>query len=270
MKCVRTVVLGAALATVVAACGDGGGFPDAPVIDSPPANGAFSMMWTISDTGAQVIPCDRVGAQSVTAILHERSFAGAFPEAFTCGTGMGSASLAPGIYDIQFELAAPSGLLATATEQRGVQIESGQTTALAPLAFTVDATGALDLGLDAIATGDNCADTASGGAGITSMTITLEDDADACTPLTFAVSAGATGTAGTYVVDCASPATIGCLHADQRLTVAGVPSGNHQIHVVGNTGTTSCWRNDDSFAIPPLGATLTRTLNLVEAMTGCN
>ncbi|HVK83266.1 MAG TPA: hypothetical protein VM513_04115 [Kofleriaceae bacterium] len=266
MKPVRTVLLGAALA----ACGDGGGFPDAPGIDSPSANGSFSMMWTIADTGAQVISCDRVGAQSVTAILHERSHAGAFPEAFTCNSGMGSASLGPGIYDIQFELRAPSGLLAMAAEQKGVVVMSGQTTALAPLAFTVDATGGLDLALDTNTTGGNCADTASGGAGITSMTITLEDAVDTCTPVTFAVSAGASGTAGTYVVDCATPATIDCLHDDQRLTVTGVPSGNHQIHVRGNTATTSCWTNDDSFAIPPLGATLTRTLNLVEAMTGCN
>lgn len=269
MMCVRTFLSGAAALALVA-CGGGGGFPDAPPIDNPPANGTLSFTWEIRDAGGDVIPCERVGALSMTATLHERSTVGGFTEPFSCNTGAGVASVAPGTYDVMFELDAPSGVIATATAASGLVVTPAGATVAPKATFMVDATGDLDLSFAAInpgGDGSNCA----GGAGITSMTITLEDEADACTPVTFAVSAGASGTAGTYVVNCATPAVIGCLHGDQHLTVSDVPSGSHQIHVRGLTADAECtWANDDIFAVPPLGATLTRTLNLAKPVTGCN
>ncbi|MDX2089316.1 MAG: hypothetical protein SFX73_15785 [Kofleriaceae bacterium] len=272
MTLVRTVLFGAA-SLVVAACGDGGGFPDAPIDQGPPANGAFSVAWAVQDSVSTPITCDRVGGQSVTVILHEKGTQGGFTEAFTCGTGMGSASVPPGEYDLNFELRSATGILSTAPEQNPVVIKPNETTALAPLVFHVDATGSLDLAIATNTTGGNCADTASNGAGITGMTLTLETAVGAtCQPVTFNVSAGASGTAGTYVVNCSSPTVTTCLNADQRLTTTAVPSGNYRIHVRGHKGAvTDCWTNDDVFAIPALGMTLTRTLNLAfqSSVPGC-
>jgi hypothetical protein len=268
MMCARTISLGAA-ALALAACGGGGGFPDAPPIDNPPVNGTLAFSWEIHDTDGAVIPCERVGALSMTATLHELSTAGGFTEPFSCNTGMGVASVAPGTYEIGFELDAPSGIIATATKQTGLVVASAGASVVPKATFTLDATGALDLVFAAIEPGGNGSN-CEGGAGIDTMTITLEDASDACTPVTFDVSAGATGTAGTYQVDCAAPVTIGCLENDQRLSVSGVDSGSHQIHVRGATVNPDCtWTNDDIFAVPPIGATLMRTLNLAKPVTGC-
>ena len=59
MSAVRGVILSTAL---VAACGGGGGFPDAPPIDMPPPLGTFSLAWTVKDTGGNPITCDQIGA----------------------------------------------------------------------------------------------------------------------------------------------------------------------------------------------------------------
>jgi hypothetical protein len=272
MTFVRTVLFGSA-GLALAACGDGGGFPDAPIDQGTPTNGSFSVMWAVQDTNATPINCDRVAGQSVTVILHEKGTQGGFTEAFTCGTGMGSASIPPGEYDMNFELRSAAGILATSPQQTPVFIKSDETTALAPLVFRVDATGSLDLAVSSNTAGGNCADTSANGAGITTMSLTLESASGAtCQPVTFNVSAGASGTAGTYMVNCSSPTLVSCLHADQRLTVSSVPSGNYRIHVRGNkAGGNDCWTNDDTFAIPALGMTLTRTLNLAFQSTvpGC-
>lgn len=272
MTFVRTVLFGAA-GVLLAACGDGGGFPDAPIDQGPPTNGTFSVMWAVQDTDSAPITCDRVAGQSVTVILHEKGTQGGFTEAFTCNAGMGSASVPPGEYEMKFELRSAAGLLATAPEQMPVIIESNETTALTPLVFRVDATGGLDLAIATNTAGGNCAATSANGAGITGMTLTLETSSGStCQPLTFDVSAGASGTAGTYTVNCSSPTVAPCLNADQRLTVSGVDSGNYRIHVRGLKGALSdCWTNDDSLAVPALGTTLTRTLNLAFQSTvpGC-
>jgi len=41
----------------VAACGSGGGFPDARPPDGPPPMGAFSVTWTVTDAMGKPIPC---------------------------------------------------------------------------------------------------------------------------------------------------------------------------------------------------------------------
>jgi hypothetical protein len=144
-----------------------------------------------------------------------------------------------------------------------VTIPPGGNTALAPLAFSVDATGALALSLASGQPGGNCGATTAMGAGITGTTITLVHTSDGtCAPLTLQVSAGASGTAGTYTIDCTTPVTTGCLESDQTLTASGVASDNYTIHVSGLIGTTACWTNGDSLQVPPTGQTLTRTLNL--------
>ena len=54
-------------AVTLAGCGSGGGFPDAPQDDAPPAPGTFTLEWAVTDTNNNLITCDQIGAQSVTA-----------------------------------------------------------------------------------------------------------------------------------------------------------------------------------------------------------
>ena len=254
---------------LVAACGSGGGFPDANRIDSPPELGSFSIQWSVTDANHQPIPCDRVGGISMTVTYHNRAYSGALTEAFTCSTGSGTANgVIVGSYDFDYELDASDGPLATIPGPRAVAITSGQTTTLDPVTFAVDATGALALTITTGHAGGNCA----GGAGITSTTITLvHATSGACEPLTLAISAGATQPAGNYTINCAAPTAGPCIDHDQTLTATGVPSDAYTIHVRGNVGTAACWSNNDALQVPALGKTLTRSVNLADAtgMTGC-
>lgn len=268
---VRSVVLGMALgcSSLLLGCGGGGGFPPDAGIDGPPPTGNFTLAWSLKSTTNEVIACETIGAQSVTALLRNRAVQGGSTEVFTCGTGMGtSQGIAPGLYDINFELvgaggAPQTGLISTAPAQMGIMVGPGETVPLTPLTFTVDATGGLKLKLSSNTSGGNCAPTATNGAGITTMSITLNKASDlSCAPITFNVSAGATGTAGTYTVNCTTPSEVPCIENDQELTATGVASGNYIIHVRGLKAAASCWHNDDSIPVPGLGRDLVRTLNL--------
>ncbi|MGE0402231.1 MAG: DUF1833 family protein [Kofleriaceae bacterium] len=257
----------------LAACGDGGGFPDAPGPDSPPPNGTFSLAWSVTDEGGAPVTCEQVGAQTVTAVLRSPAIQGGSTEVFSCSSGMAtSPGIAPGEYQIDFELnGAPSTapVIKTAPRQ-DIQIKSNENTTLMPISFAVNAKGGLALSLSALGvTAGNCETTANMGAGIDQLTITLERTSDvSCAAVTFDVSAGAMGTAGTYTVNCSTPATIGCLDADQVLSVADMASGGYRIHIRGRSGT-DCYVNDDLLAVPALGMTLTRTLNLAKTTGAC-
>ena len=241
----------AAAPLLITACGDGGGFPDARPVDGAPPVGTFSLAWSVTDTNAQTVTCDAIGAQAVTATLRNPDIEGGFTEVFSCSRLTGtSPGIAPGTYRVDFDLNGATSVLATSAQQT-IEIKSGQNTALT---------------LNSNKPAGNCS-TAADGAGITNMTLTLEKASDlSCAPVTFAVSAGAAGTARTYTVNCTAPATIPCLNADQALTVAGVASGNYRIHVRGRTSVAgACYVNDDTIPVPALGMTTTRALNLALA-----
>lgn len=272
MSAVRGVVLSTVL---VAACGDGGGFADARPIDSPPAPGAFSLAWTVKDTVGNVLPCDQIGAQTVTVLTRNRAVQGGSTEVFTCGTLMGSAQgLTPGTYDMDFELggvggAVGTGIIATSPKQMGVVIKSGETIALMPLAFAVDATGGIKLNITANKPGGNCGSVANNGAAITGMTLTLQHTTGgACEPVTFTFPANATLPGGSYTVNCGAPSVAPCIEADQQLSVAGVKSDGYQLRVRGKKAAADCWTNDDTMSVPPLGRDAIRTLNLAAAPSG--
>lgn len=259
------------LVVLLAGCGGGGGFPDARPIDGPGPMGTFSVTWTVSNTANQPVACSKIGALSVTVLAHNLAVLGGTTQVFTCETGMGMSQAMPvGTYDLGFELDSPSGVLATVANQR-VDINANQNTVLQPLAFSLDATGALALTLASGKAGGNCGATATGGAGITSTTITLVHASDlSCAPVTFQISAGATKPAGTYTVNCNTPAVIPCIEADQTLSATGVAADAYQIHVKASAGT-DCYSNNDALQVPPLGKTLMRTLNLAfsAGTTGC-
>lgn len=264
----RVLLTRAGLLTLVA-CGSGGGFPDAPEIDAPPAPGAFSLAWSLTDTDGNPVTCEQVGAVSVTLILHNRAEQGGFTEVFTCGVGMGTTpSLRPGSYDVAFELVGPgggvpSGVIATAPSQQAVELGAGETVELAPVVFDMDVTGGMKLHLSAGAAGGNCAPTDQSGAGITTMTLSLNKGSDqSCVPVTFTIGAGAIQPASTYTVNCASPVPAPCIESDQEVSVSGLVAGSYVIHIRGARGGSECYRNDDTLPVPPIGRDLERTLNL--------
>jgi hypothetical protein len=254
------------LAVWLAACGSGGGFPDAPVPDTPPT-ARFSLSWTVIDQNSQPLACSRIAGQSMTVLAHNKAFVGGETQIFTCSSGMGeSQDVYAGVYKFDFELSGTFGVLATAPAQNDVEIPAGETTALQPLVFQVDATGSLALKLATGVTGGNCAS----GAAIDAMSISVTRNRDGmCVPMTFDISAGATTSAGTYTTDCTTPAdyTGGCIDSDQTLTVSNVPSDGYTFHVRGKKAANNCYTNDDNIQSPPLMQTLTRTLNLAKNMS---
>ncbi len=256
-------VVASVLAAGMVSCGSGGGFPDAAVIDAPPPPGRFTLQWTLTDTNGAQITCDQVGAQSVTVLLRNRAVQGGSTQVFTCAGGSGmSEELSPGIYDLSFQLIGtggnpPDGLIATSAMQMGIVVPSGGSIQLAPLAFAVQATGGLALTFDAPAAGTNCGPTAGGGSAITTMTITIDDSSGTCQPLTFQVAGQ-----GPYMVSCGAPTPINCIETTDAVTIASMPSGNYTIHIRGMRGAETCFSNNDQLPVPPLGKTLTRTLNL--------
>lgn len=254
----RALALGA-LALV--ACGDGGGFPDAPLPDSPLPGGTLSLQWSLTDANGAAITCERVGAQVVTLVLRNRDVSGASTEVFVCNSMAGTTpKVPPGTYDVAFQLQHGTyGLIGQATTQLGVVVESNQNTPLEPVVFAVDATGGLDLKLTANKPGGNCGP-APNGAGITGTSITLtRGPNDTCEPVTFTISGNP---ATMYTVNCANPTVVGCIESNQSITVMGVPTNTYRIHVRGKVNGVDCYTNDDPLMVPPAGNTLTRTLNL--------
>jgi hypothetical protein len=256
---------------IVVGCGDDGGFPrDAPAQD-PTARGTVSLAWSLQDLDGQPVPCDQVGASTVSLQLRARGEASGAAESFTCGNSPSTSKpLVPGIYDVSFELHAGSATLAVAPGQNGVVIEDGKTTPLAPIAFVVDAQGGLVLSLAAPPATTNCKSPSMMGAGISGITITLEHAAGGCAPVTFVHTKGAM-TLGPYTVSCSSPSVVACIETDETLTVPSLPSGPYTIHIRGKIGAAECWNNDDTLQVPALGKPLTQTLNLAfqKGTPGC-
>ena len=257
---------------VLAACGGGGGFPDAPGIDASPT-GTFSLTWSVVDTANQPLACDRIAAQNMTVLAHNKAFVGGNSEFFTCNTGMGtSQAVIAGVYDLNFELSGTFGVLDTAPQQGDVVVNPGQNTVLMPVQFQVEAIGGLSMQFNANRAGGNCGLVANGGAGITATTITLTRNSDgACAPITLNIAAGANTSASTYTINCTSPVDGPCIESDQVITATGVDSDAYTIHVRGKVGGLQCWANNDSIQVPPLQQTLSRMLNLAlqTQVVGC-
>lgn len=261
------------LVAMVAACGSGGGFPDAPVADAA-IPGTFSLDWVVTDEGDRAIDCDVIGANSVTVLAHNRAFSGGETQVFSCRTGTGvSQALTPGTYDFEFQLVGDSDVIATAPAQFGVDVAPGDNVRLTPVTFKVVASGALSLTLTTGRGAGNCA-SPPGGGGITSTQITLQHaPGGTCEPQLLTISArpGSGGSSTMYQIDCANPVVGPCIEFDQTINASSVPSGGYTIHILARQGASACWTNDDPIRVPPSGQTLSRALNLAFAdMTaGC-
>jgi hypothetical protein len=240
-------------------CTPGGfdaGVPDATV------GGTFTAAWSVVDeTTNQPVSCDKIDLNARVSV----ELTGPVPggsEAFSCKSlgGMSSTTVPPGTYIVRYQLDVQEGsktVTVASVTGPSVTIRSGDDVKLAPVTFRVNATGGLQLTLQA-GTSGNCV----GGAGITGFTISLVHDGGpgdtACEPVVFALSGGGTFDARS----CSSPSVQRCVAADETLTVASLPSGPYQIHVAGKKLTTVCWTNNDSFTVPAQGKTATLMLNL--------
>lgn len=249
---------------VLAGCGSGGGFPDAPAEALPLGPAKLTVEWKVSDLAGNAIDCDKISGATVTATLTSKQMSGGFTEVFTCSTLKGtSQTFQPGTYDVSWELSSTTGTtLATAPTQTTVVFAPDSNVTLTPLVFAVDATGKLNVTLTTNKAGGNCGTGADGGK-IDQFTISLiHGNAGACEPVSFTITAGATQPAGSYTIDCTTPAVTGCIENDQQLMATSVPSDSYTFDVRGKTAGVDCWKNTDGVKIPANGATKTTSLNL--------
>jgi hypothetical protein len=255
-------------ATGGAGCGgcDHGGF-DAGLPDRPIVGGGFSLAWSVQDqTTSATVSCDKLDPNA--SVFVEAKGPSGSVESFSCKNLMGTSTmqLTPGVYIFSYELHLGSIAIPADNNQPGVVIRPGETTALPPTSFKVNANGRLELMLHSGPSG-NCL----GGAGITGFSISLEHAGGAgdtgCAPVVFNLS----GMGDTYNAnDCSAPSSTRCIAADETLSVASLPSGPYQIHVRGKKVALDCWINDDALRVPPQGQPLTRTLNLAQSpAAGC-
>jgi hypothetical protein len=254
----------AAASVLVAACGDGGGLPDARVIDGTPPGGTLSLTWTLAD-GDTAVTCDQVGAATVTLSIVPVDQPFGITEAFGCTSTRGTTGvIAAGAYDVTVSLGG-GGAVAPSIRRLGVEVRSNADTALEPVAFDIDATGGLRARAAAFGVTGNCM-AAPAGAGIDGITLRLRTSAGACVPTTFAVSAGAALPATTFMDDCAAPTPAACIDADQDIVVASAPSGRYRFAIEGLVGGTACWTASPAVRIPAGGAEVSLgTVNLLRS-----
>lgn len=249
----------------LAACGGGGGFPTDSPPEAPPVGGRFQLSWSVTDLAANVIPCGQIGANFITVTLRNRAIQGASTEVFACTSGNATSlmTFTPGLYDLSFELGGTSGVIGSAPAALAVEITSGGTVTIDPIVFAVDATGKMELFVNAGNAGGNCV----GGAAIDNVTLSLTHTGAACEPVTFEIS---NGPPSAYAVNCAAPPLSGCIDNDQKLTVPTLPSGNYRLEVKGLIGGLECYSTTATLIIPPNSKTLMQTVGLTKLTTaGC-
>jgi hypothetical protein len=233
-------------------CSGGSGLPDAGPPDAPADAGRFSISWTIAD-GTRTLRCDDVGALLVTVEVTGPDIAGGVVEAFSCAAGTGTSRiLAPGVYNLSFELIGRGGLSLGELSSQQIVVPGAGVVPAQPLAFPVSASGLIDARL--VAGADmNCT---AIGANLSAMTVVLERQGGACVPTTFQISAGAAQPASTYVSTCGpTPAVSPCIERDQAVT-ASVNSGAYVVRVRGLIGAATCWFADLLADVPPQRRTL--------------
>lgn len=123
---------------LLAACGSGGGFPDAPRPADAAVPGTFAMSWTITSMATSMTEsCMQAGATQVLVGLTEETRGDAFSQPFACSLGSAaSGSITAGTYDFTFALAGANGVITMAGSQTGVAIQSQKTAQLMPVVFS--------------------------------------------------------------------------------------------------------------------------------------
>jgi len=125
------LVLVVVLAVVLAACGSGGGFPDAPDVNPDPDPGTFGFSWMLTDATGHPTTCAQAGATVIRVSITDEATGDVDSALFACSLGDAvSGALFPSTYDLAFTLDGMTGALATAPTQTGVVIQSNRTTQL--------------------------------------------------------------------------------------------------------------------------------------------
>ena len=126
---------------LLAACGDGGGFPDAPVMMPPQNPGTIAVTWKLVDSLQQPTTCTAANAARVVVNIVQEGTAAQFGQTFPCSLGTAvSGSLATATYDLSFSLDDGSGsVITTAMPQTGIAVTPDQTTDVGQIVFTVPA-----------------------------------------------------------------------------------------------------------------------------------
>jgi hypothetical protein len=131
------VRIGIAAVLLAAACGSGGGFPDAPkIVTLDP--GTVSLSWKVEDPNRNSIPCSQVNATTVFVDVRDANTNAAFSATFDCNIGAGTSGALPAAtYNIKFALTNNNGMIASAPPQNAVVVNPGKTTLLMPIVFVV-------------------------------------------------------------------------------------------------------------------------------------
>ena len=130
-----------ALLTLLAACGDDAGPPDARGIDAAPPNGSFSLTWSISD-GTNPLTCAQVQASLLSLTIRPVDQPFGFSDVLTCSSGQGTIAVPPDTYDIAVSL---GGVAVDPIVFDNVTVDAEQDTALGDAAFEVEAVGGFSL-----------------------------------------------------------------------------------------------------------------------------
>jgi hypothetical protein len=251
---VRFALPVALLVGLAMGCGDDSGLPDARVSDGQPRGGTFSLSWTLSDEGTAV-PCDQIGAVTVTLLLFPKNAGFGFPQTLSCAAGAGrTGAQDPGTYDVEISLGTAGGAVATLPRMRDVVLRDGQDTSLGAVVFEVDASGGLRFRLKATSASSNCGGTGAGGAAIEGVQLALRSLDEVCLPTTFDIAAGAFRPAATFMSTCAAPPAAACIDEDQSISVASLSSGRYDLLIQGLIGGTACWEGGAIVQVPPGGA----------------
>jgi hypothetical protein len=242
-------------------------------MDAEMATGTVSLTSSMVDLSGSPIGCDRIDPGET--LLRMSSLTGSpITEALPCAiSSVTSSPVSAGVYDVTPELRSAGSLLAVAADQRGVVVWSGADTPLSPVSFVVDATGDLAISLRAGAASGNCIPLASGGAGITTMTITMTrtvaGGGSGCAAITLTRRRG-NETIGQYVINCSTPMVAGCIENDEVLTASSMASGAYRIIVAGRILARDCWSGDGMMQVPAGRRTLVTELELIgQARAGC-
>src|SRR3569833_613614 len=110
--------------TSTGACGSGN--------SDPGARGSASTSWMIL-RDASVTTCARVGATSVSLLLHNRGTGEGFVTSFACTASQGTTPSVPvGTYDATLALHAADGFTLSTAPMQAAIVAAGQITALQP------------------------------------------------------------------------------------------------------------------------------------------
>jgi hypothetical protein len=130
--------VGLALIALVAACGGGGGFPDAHPFQDAALPGTFRLDWSLQDSSMAPVTCTDAMATEVLVVVRNDVTNDTFSQPFQCDllTSI-SGPLPIGSYDMTITLQGSSGAITQAPDQDPVAIKSQMTTLLSRVLFTI-------------------------------------------------------------------------------------------------------------------------------------